>query len=232
MTRTTKSEEFLLSPRFIGGLTLLGVGLAIVGAVVVAVWGDLEGVTAAFRGVDEIGDRASALATVTLFAIPSLILFVVGSGLFTFALRDAGDRIISVIAFILWFAGLMLFLISLTFHASVTVWAGAEFARTGAVPDLYEQLRLWMNLWLQRASIPLGLLAVMGYGWAILQTGLLPRWAGWGAIGWGIVNLLIFLPGGTGAIALVYFAAPLLIGLALVTQRKPQTSEAGTTAAA
>jgi len=232
MTWTSKSDEFLLSPRFIGGLTLVGVALGIVGAVVVAVRGDLEGVTAAFRGVDEIGESASALATATLFAIPSLILFMVGSGLFTLALRDAGDRIISVIAFILWFAGLMLFLIALTFQASVTVWAGAELARTGAVPDLYEQLRLWMNLWLQRASIPLGLLAIVGYGWSILETGLLPRWAGWGAIGWGIVNLLIFLPGGTGAIGLVYFAAPLLIGLALVAHRKPPTSEAGKTPAA
>ncbi len=43
MTRTSKSKEFLLSPRFIGGVTLLGVAFLIVGGFAFAVLGDPGG---------------------------------------------------------------------------------------------------------------------------------------------------------------------------------------------
>jgi hypothetical protein len=181
VTRTSRSQEFLLSRRVIGGLIVLGVILPIVEVIVVAVRGDLRGLTAAFRGVGGVGESASALGTVTLFAIPGLILLLVGFSLFTLLLWDAGDRGISVVAFTLWFAALILAIIEGTFQASVTVWAG-KIARTGAVPELFEPLRLWMNMWVQRFYVPMGLVAAAAYGWATLDTRLLPRWVGWGAI--------------------------------------------------
>ena len=51
MTRTSRSQKFLLSRRVVGGLIVLGVILPIVGVIVVAVRGDLRGLTAGFRGV-------------------------------------------------------------------------------------------------------------------------------------------------------------------------------------
>jgi hypothetical protein len=75
---------------------------------------------------------------------------------------------------------LILAMIEGTFQASVTVWAGN--ARTGADPELFEPLRLWMNMWVQRFYVPMGLVAAAAYGWAILETRLLPQWVGWGSI--------------------------------------------------
>ena len=219
MTPTSRSQEFLLSRRVIGGLIVLGVILPIVGVIVVAVRGDLRGLTASFRGVGGIGEGASALATVTLFAIPGLILLLAGFSLFTLLLWDAGDRAISVIAFTLWFSGLMLAMIEGTFQASVTVWAG-KIARTGTVPELYEPLRLWMNMWVQRFYVPMGLVAGAAYGWAILETRLLPRWVGWGSIGSSVAWLAVFRLDGE-AIPAMIFIVPLVIGVVLLIQRKP-----------
>ena len=218
MARTSRSQEFLLSRRVIGGLIVLGVILPIVGVIVVAVRGDLRGLTAGFQGVGGIGDRASALATVTLFAIPGLILLLVGFSLFTLLLWDAGDRGISIVAFTLWFGALILAMIEGTFQASVTVWAGN--ARTGSVPELFEPLRLWMNMWVQRFYVPMGLVAAAAYGWAILETRLLPRWVGWGSIGSSVAWLAVFRLDGE-AIPAVIFVVPLVIGIVLVIQRKP-----------
>jgi len=219
VTPTSRSQEFLLSRRVIGGLIVLGVILPIVGVIVVAVRGDLRGLTASFRGVGGIGEGASALATVTLFAIPGLILLLAGFSLFTLLLWDAGDRAISVIAFTLWFSGLILAMIEGTFQASVTVWAG-KIARTGTVPELYEPLRLWMNMWVQRFYVPMGLVAGAAYGWAILETRLLPRWVGWGSIGSSVAWLAVFRLDGE-AIPAMIFIVPLVIGVVLLIQRKP-----------
>jgi len=91
---------------------------------------------------------------------------------------------------------------------------------SAASRQLYEPLRLWMNMWVQRFYVPMGLVAAAAYGWAILDTRLLPRWVGWGSIGWSVAWLLVYRLDGE-AIPAVIFAVPLVIGIVLVIQRNP-----------
>jgi len=172
--------QWLLLPRVVGGVIIIGVLLPAIGALVASFQGNLTGLQAAFRGVESVGDTARGLATVMVFAIPGTILQLIGFALFTLVLRDGGDRAISAVAFGLLFAGLVLATVEGSFQASVTVWAGEQHARSGAVPEFFEPLRQWLNIWLQRVYVPMTLVGVAGYGWAILETGLLPRWVGWG----------------------------------------------------
>ncbi len=97
-----------------------------------------------------------------------------------------------------------------TFHSSLTVWAGQQWERTGIVPEFYEPLRDWANRAVQAIYMPFGLLSMAGYGWAILRTGLLPRWIAWVAIAWSLVVLVMVLP------PAVLFVPALFLGIALL----------------
>lgn len=111
----------------------------------------------------------------------------------------------------------MLAAIEGTLQASVASWAAEQRAQTGSVPGVAEALRRWANTWLQGVYVPMGLLAVAGFGWSLLATRMVPSWIGWGSIGWGFLWLAQFLRRGATAPAVV-FVPPLIIGFALVAR--------------
>ncbi len=98
---------------------------------------------------------------------------------------------------------------------SVTIWAAQETLRSSAVPSFYEPFRQWLSVYGQDIYGFVGLLAIAGYGWALLRTGLIPDWAGWAAIGWSGLWLVAFLALGT-TIPGVLLIMPFVIGLALL----------------
>ena len=48
---------------------------------------------------------------------------------------------------------------------------------------MFEPLRLWVNGSIQRVYVAFGLSSMAACGWAILRTGVLPRWVGWVTFG-------------------------------------------------
>lgn len=70
-----------------------------------------------------------------------------------------------------------------------------------------------MNQWIQLVYLPMALIAVAGYGWAILETRLLPRWVGWFTAVWSL-GWLLLVP--VGAPPVVVFAPLLVIGAVLL----------------
>lgn len=195
-----------------GILLTLSVLVPLVGLIIVS-RGDFSGFQATMRGIQGVGDSADILRKMFLFAPLILVLTLAGFGLLTVVLRDGDDNGISILAFILVLFTQVFVVFQGTFHSSVTVWAAKQLAQTGSVPELFAPLWRWMYSTVQQIYVYANLLAIAGFGWAIIQTKVLPAWLGWGAIGWGGVWLILFMIVGDN-LPLVLLVPPLVIGIA------------------
>ncbi len=129
-------------------------------------------------------------------------------------LRDAGDPIISTLASVLFLIGIALAGVFWAFSVSPTLLAAAETARTSNVPAYYEILQLSAESSLGIYQL-LGLLATAGFGWALLQTGILPSWVGWMTLGFGVLWAGVFLKT-SEAIPLLPMVMQVVIGISLL----------------
>jgi len=57
---------------------------------------------------------------------------------------------------------------------------------------------------------------MLAFGASVLRTRVLPRWAGWTALGWSAGALILFALPGKGYPPLLVQLAPLILGIALV----------------
>lgn len=114
------------------------------------------------------------------------VVAALGYVLLAVLLRDAGDPIISTLASVLFLMGIVSAIAFWALDVTVNVLAAKETARTTIVPEYYESLELSAQTLLGVYQW-LGLLATAGFGWALLQTGILPSWVGWVTVGWGVL---------------------------------------------
>ena len=135
-------------------------------------------------------------------------------GMLTVILRDAGDLIVSTLASVLFLIGIVSAIGFWAFSVPVTILAADEAARTAVVPEYDERHQLAPESLLE-LYIFLGLLATAGFGWALLQTGMLPSWVGWVTLGWGLLWALAFLKTSSG-IPLLPMVMPVVIGISLL----------------
>ncbi len=203
--------------RMAGLLMLLSIVIMIAAVILIAAQGRLGGMAAAFGGIGSSNGDASGLRTIARFAAPYTMAQVAGFALFTLLLYQAGDRGLAVIALILLLYWSVLGAIESSFHASMTVWAAEEVARTGVTPPFFEQLRRWLNSELQPIYMSFGLLAMLLFSWSALRTGLLPNWIGWTALAWSLISFpLYYLVLGAPLVILI---PPLLFGAGLLMDR-------------
>jgi hypothetical protein len=153
------------------------------------------------------------------FALMSagVIVTVLGLGMLSKLLAVASNNFLPQLAIIAFAFGAVLWVIDLAFEMSVTPSAAREFARTGEVPAFFEPLWQWGEMMLRIYTV-LAFLAIAGYGWALLQTGLLPQWVGWVSIAWSVFWLGHFIVI-QDTIPLLHHVIPLVIGIALILQR-------------
>lgn len=142
------------------------------------------------------------------------IVAALGYVMLSALLRDAGDPIISTLALVLFLIGIASAFVYWSFHVSPTVLAAEETARTSNVPAYYESLQLAAESSLGVYQL-LGLLATAGFGWAVLQTGMLPSWVGWMTLGFGVVWAGVFLKT-SEAIPLLPMVMQVVIGVSLL----------------
>jgi hypothetical protein len=143
------------------------------------------------------GKSASYLIWERSFVIASILVVVVGLDLLEGLIETAGDKILAP-------AGMLIFLIG----AILAVFAEAYFL------SKHE----WLNAPIVFYVI-LGFLGQMGFGFALLQTGLLPAWIGWATVGWSLIWLVV-LPVARPRdmyFPVLYYVSPLLIGIALLS---------------
>lgn len=144
------------------------------------------------------------------------IVAAMGYVMFAILLRDAGDPIISTLASVLFLVAIAMACVFWALHVSPTLLAAEETVRTSDVPDHYESLRVAADASL-RVYLVLGLVATAGFGWALLQTGMLPAWVGWLTLGWGAVWAGVSLVTSEG-IPLLPMVMPLAIGICLLVE--------------
>ena len=142
------------------------------------------------------------------------IVAAVGYVMLAALLRHAGDPIISTLAAMLFLIGIAAAVVFWVFHVAPTLLAAEEMARTSKMPAYYEVLQESAESSLGVYQL-LGLLATAGFGWALLQTGLLPSWVGWVTLGWGVVWAGVFLKT-SQAIPLLPMVIQVVIGTSLL----------------
>ncbi len=129
-------------------------------------------------------------------------------------LREAGDPIVSTLATVLFLLAIGAAIVFWAFWVTPTLLAAEETARTTIMPAYYPTLQLAAESALGVYQM-LALLATAGFGWALLQTGLLPSWVGWLTLGFGVFWAGVFLRTREG-IPLLPMVMQLVIGLALL----------------
>lgn len=158
---------------------------------------------------------AATFRLLILLFVIGWIVQLLGLSLLARLLMRVGDEQLAILAFTLVVVATILAVLYSTFRMSVEFWAAEEAARTGSIPEILEPLKAWINSFFRVASC-VHYLAMAGFGWGILRTGLLTPWVGQAAIGWSVLWLIGALVGiGAPAIPLII---PPVIGVALLMQ--------------
>ena len=144
------------------------------------------------------------------------IVAAVGYVMLAILLRDAGDTVASTLSAVLFLIAIVLACVFWALHVPLTLLAAEETARTSVEPAYYEPLRVAADASL-RIYLVLGLVATAGFGWALLQTGLIPAWVAWATVGWGVAWAGVSLVTSEG-IPLLPMVTPIAIGLCLLVR--------------
>ena len=170
---------------FLAGFALLAVTFGLIAA-----RGQMRGVSASFMGVEGIGRDAAALSTLAKGLSGYGILLLVGFGVLASGLIEAGERTLALASFGLLVFAHAAFVIRGASDATITVWAGEQWADTGQVPAVYEPLQAFVeNTFVWFGEVPF-LVATAGFGWAVIRSGVLPLWVGYVAVAWSALWLL------------------------------------------
>lgn len=147
------------------------------------------------------------------FLVATMITLA-GLVLFTLAMREAGDRVLSVLGLMAFGFGAVFWTLHLIFRLTVVVHAAQEWGETSSAPEWFEPWRLWAA-WLFAIYSVLAYIGLAGYGTALLKMGWLPRWAGWGCV---LAGLLAAPLGGLP----LFIHVPLwLVGILLLRDASP-----------
>lgn len=163
---------------------------------------------------EDIADHVLTTRIGHVSGIVGLVSMLAGFAFLTSLLRQSGSDIAAIAGFVLIAVMVGLFLLDLTVRTSVGVWAAIETVADGSEPEAWSIVVKWINTNMN-VYIAAGFTAFAIYGVAILQTGLLPSWLGWLAIGWSAAWLLLATVMG-GGIPGTLPIMPFIFGLALL----------------
>lgn len=163
-----------------------------------------------------VAGNAATWRMSNVFMGAASVLLVAGLTMLTASLEGVGEHVLSRLGLVGMLLAAILWLVFSAFRATVTISAAQEMATTGAVPPYYEPLAGWgSGLFLIYAAV--GFLALASYGGSVLQSTLLPSWAGWATIIFSIAMLvLLFVTGDT--LPLFHYLPTLLLGILLLAR--------------
>lgn len=133
------------------------------------------------------------------FIIAAVLATVLGLALLEDLLRTAGEPVLSRLGMVAYLIGAVVVIVAETAYLSRRDW-------------MHSQIVLY---------VVLAFLAQAAFGAALLRTGLVAAWAGWATVIWNVGWLLIMLILRPNDIyfPVLHHVAPLIIGIALLTQR-------------
>jgi hypothetical protein len=147
----------------------------------------------------QIDETSSHLIWERGFVIGGVLATLLGLALLEDMLRAAGEPVLSRLGMVTYLFGAVVVIV-------------AETAYLGKRDWVYPQIVLY---------VVLAFVAQAAFGASLLQTGLVAGWVGWFTIIWNLaclVLLLIFSPRNI-YFPVLHHVAPLIIGIALLTQR-------------
>jgi hypothetical protein len=130
------------------------------------------------------------------FIIAAILTTVLGLALLEDLLRAAGDSVFARLGMMTYLVGAVVVVVAETAYLSKREW-------------IYSQIVLYVIL---------AFLAQAAFGVALLRTGLVAGWAGWGTVIWNLGWLLVMLIIRPSDIyfPVLHHVAPLIIGIALL----------------
>jgi hypothetical protein len=151
-------------------------------------------------------------ATVVFMSGPLLTLL--GQTLLAVRLRAAGDPGYAEVALVAVAVGAILWTINLAARLTVDPWAGAELARTEAIPESYIALgQLTSALFIIYTILTFAGLSILGG--SLLVADILPDWIAWTAIVYGVAGLG-YLAATRDAPPFLHYLMPLVMGIVLL----------------
>jgi hypothetical protein len=142
------------------------------------------------------------------------IILLGGLCMLTTLLEAADERVASRLGLVGWLVSAVLWVSFSVFRGTVSVHAAQELSTTGAAPAGYEPLARWAFM-VFYVSAALGFLALAAYGGALLQTGLVPAWAGWATVFFSLALLgQLLITGDT--LPAFHYVPPLMIGVLIL----------------
>jgi hypothetical protein len=142
------------------------------------------------------------------------VVAALGYTMLSALLSDTGAPTISMLTVVLFLLAIASAIVFWGLYVPPTILAAEETARTSTAPAYYEILQAAAESSLGIYQL-LALLSTAGFGWALLETGLLPTWVGWAAIGWGLLWAAVHLRSHE-TIPLLPMVMPVVIGTALL----------------
>jgi hypothetical protein len=193
------------TPRVAGALFILGAILIGVGASVATMAKDKGGPVIWGQPPQEwlrlIFEHQDAWRWGAILWIAGMGATLLGLPLLTDLLRSAGDPGFAQVGLLAFTLSIALWIISLSFRASVDIWAARTAAATHIVPDSYAPLSAWSGALFVIFTV-VAFVALAIYGGAILTSTLLPSWVGWASA--------IFALGGLAHLAITRDSYPVL----------------------
>ncbi|HEU0027908.1 MAG TPA: hypothetical protein VFQ25_12390, partial [Ktedonobacterales bacterium] len=172
-------------PHMAGALLILGAILIGVGASVATMAKDKGGPVIWGQPPREwlrlIFEHQDAWRWGAILWIAGMVVTLLGLPLLTDLLRSAGDPGFAQAGLLAFTVSIALWVISLSFRASVDIWAARTAAATHSVPESYAPLSAWSGALFIIFTI-IAFVALALYGGAILASNLLPGWVGWASI--------------------------------------------------
>ncbi len=187
-------ETYWSVTRISGVLLLSSALIPIIGSIILIVaTGYRPVIGGSLQDLERLAPHVAAHRGALAFWVAGYLSALAGFGLLTSHMQESGSRAISFLALIGIAIVFIFVAIEATFHMSVTTWAARKVIQDSAVPSFYEPLQLWISMFVQPVYVVIGLLAIAGFGWAFLRTGLLPDLVGWASIGWGALWLAVLV---------------------------------------
>lgn len=200
---------FWTQPRIAGALIVGATLILLAVSLPFYIRGDVRAVEAQFRSVEIAVGNVPVLRVASAGLGPWVTVMSAAMVLLALTLMERGSRIIPVLSIVALTIFTLAWILESAFHTGVTVWAVKQLEAGRPVPELFDQLKSWLNVYVQWMVNPLAFLAFIGLSIGALRTGVLPGWAAWPVIVWSGVWLVVPFP-------LALFPVPVFMGAVML----------------
>lgn len=203
------TDAFWSQPRVAGALIVGALLVLLAVTVPVYLRGDVRAVEAQFRPIEVAVGETAVLRIASVTSGPWVVTLLAAFVVLGVDLVKRGSVLTPVLAMVGLIVFTVAWILEAAFQTGVTVWAVGELEAGREVPALFDQLKSWLNVYVQWIVNPIAFLSYIGFALASLRVGILPGWAAWGVVVWCAIWFFIPFP-------LALFPVPVFLGVMLL----------------